>query len=305
MISLITCSRDEQSLRKLKQNVLDTIGIAHEWIVMDNREAKFGICEAYNIGASQAKYDVLCFLHEDILFETIGWGGRLLEHLSDPHVGLVGVAGGATKSLVPSSWASFIHPSEMSIVQHFKSQVRSPERIVRTATPDDASLLKPVACLDGVLLCTRRDVLLSCRFDQDMLPDFHGYDIDFSLQVGRNFQVCVCFDIVLHHFSEGSFNREWLHACEVISRKWSARLPLSVHIREEAQLVHQHWTSMRVFLGKMFTLDYSLGALLTGLFRYSFNRYFHLLHFLHFLRLVFLVKLVPTQKTLYKLGVRR
>jgi hypothetical protein len=304
MISLITCSRDEKSLSKLKQNVHETIGVPHEWIVMDNREGKFGICEAYNTGAARARYAILCFLHEDILFETMAWGERLVSHLSDPSVGLVGVAGGATKSLVPSSWASFIHPSEMSIVQHFKSQVRAPERILRTSTPEDPSVLKPVVCVDGVILCTRKDVFEACRFDQDNLPDFHGYDIDFSLQVGRHFRVCVCFDIVLHHFSEGSFNRDWLDACEVISNKWASRLPVSVHIQSDSQLVHQHWTSMRVFLGKMCTLDYSLSELLGGLFRYSFNRYFHLLHFLHFLRLVILVKLVPTQKAFRKLGIR-
>jgi glycosyltransferase involved in cell wall biosynthesis len=304
MISLITCSRDEESLQKLKQNVLDTIGVPHEWIVINNGDRRFGICEAYNSGALRAQYDILCFLHEDILFETKGWGQRLATHLSDHEVGLVGVAGGATKSLVPSSWASFIHPSEMSIVQHFKSQVRAPERIIRTSTPDDPSVLKPVVCVDGVFLCTRKDVFAVCRFDQDNLPDFHGYDIDFSLQVAQHFRVCVCFDIVLHHFSEGSFNRDWLDACEVISNKWSRSLPASVHIKDQSQLVHQHWTSMRVFLGKMITLDYSLDALLNGLFRYSFNRYFHLLHFLHFLRLVIAVKLVPTKKSLEKLGIR-
>lgn len=304
MISLIICSRDPRSLEKLRANVSETIGVPFECVVIDNRPGKLGICAAYNLGAGKAVYEYLCFLHEDVLFETQDWGKKLIAHLSDRSTGLVGVAGGATKSLVPSSWASFIHPSEMSIVQHFKSQLRGPERIARTATPDDPSVLKAVACLDGVFLCTRKDVFAEFAFDAETLPDFHGYDIDYSLQVGQRYRVCVCFDIILHHFSDGSFNREWLNACEVISRKWSARLPFSVQLHSESQFVHQHWTSMRVFLGKMATLNYSLRDMLAGLFRYSFNRYFHLLHFLHFLRLVFLVKWAPNEKVLHKLGIR-
>jgi hypothetical protein len=304
MISLITCSRDQVSLAKLQKNVADTIGVDYEWVVMDNRDGRYGICEAYNLGARKASFSILCFIHEDILFETVGWGHRLLAHFENDQVGLVGVAGSATKSLVPSSWASFIHPSEMCLVQHFKSVVHSPERIVRTSSADDPSVLKPVVCLDGVFLSTRRIVFEKFRFDEENLPAFHGYDIDYSLQVGQLYGVYVCFDIMIHHFSEGSFNREWLDACESISAKWAGHLPHSVLALDHDKLVHQHWTAMRVFLGKMTTLGYSLPEMLGGLFRFSFNRYFHLRHFLHFLRLVFLVKIAPSDKILYKLGIR-
>jgi hypothetical protein len=303
MISLITCSRNAESLLKLKQNVADTIGVGYEWIVIDNRGGQYGICEAYNLGAEKAYFEILCFLHEDILFETRDWGMRVLSHLSDPETGLVGVAGGATKSRVPSSWASFIHPSEMCLVQHFKVQPRAPERIVRSSI-ENPPVLQPVVCLDGVFLCTRKDVFGRFQFDPKTLPSFHGYDIDFSLQVSQAYHVYVCFDIILHHFSEGSFNREWLEACEAISTKWADQLPRSVLLLDHSKFVHQHWTAMRVFLGKMVTLEYSLFEMLSALFRFSFNRYFHLFHFLHFLRLVLLVRIAPNSRVLYKLGIR-
>jgi hypothetical protein len=44
-------------------------------------------------------------MHEDIEMKTEGWGQKVLEIFEqNPETGLIGVAGGGYKSLVPSSW---------------------------------------------------------------------------------------------------------------------------------------------------------------------------------------------------------
>jgi glycosyltransferase involved in cell wall biosynthesis len=284
MISIIVSSQKKAILDKLEENIRQTIGETFELIGIDNAGARFGICKAYNIGIDQAKFDIICFMHEDISFETVNWGKKLIEHLSNQEVGLIGVAGGDTKSWVPSSWSSLIYVSEVCLVQHFKNALKPPERIKRTGYPDNLSFSKPVACLDGVFMCTRRDVLDKYRFDEITFQGFHGYDIDFSLQVSQSFRVCAISDIVLHHYSDGSFNKEWLQNAIKLSDKWRKRLPLSVRDLRRSDYVHQHWSAMRVFLQKLTSLGYSQWEIIYYFLKYSITRYFHLAHFLHFFK---------------------
>ena len=73
MISVLICSADNSLLNQVKANIEQTIGVEHEILFFDNLEKK-GICEVYNSLAAQAKFSYLCFVHEDILFQTLNWG---------------------------------------------------------------------------------------------------------------------------------------------------------------------------------------------------------------------------------------
>lgn len=286
MISIVTCTKDKGSISDLQKNIAATIGVPFELIVVENPRGEFGIAEAYNRGARQSVYPVLCFMHDDVLFESENWGTRVLQHLSDSGTGLVGLAGGDTKGWVPSSWSSSIFPSEVNLVQHYKYKVALPQRIVHTGYRHSQETARRVASLDGVWMCTRRDVFEKYKFDEITFPGFHGYDIDYSLQVGEQFKVLVIFDIVLHHFSEGRFDRSWLEAAIRLSSKWRSKLPRTVRNLKHRELVNQHWTSMRVFIQQQQSMSFPRMIILRNLIMFSCTRYFHWKHFLHFVRIV-------------------
>ncbi len=88
----------------------------------------------------------------------------------------------------------------MSVVQSDKKS--SDESFLAYSNLKNVSLAK-VVTLDGVWFCTRKDIALEFPFDGETLKRFHCYDIDFALSV---FQVAVTFDILIQHFSTGSFN---------------------------------------------------------------------------------------------------
>lgn len=281
MISIIICSRSKEALKKVSDNIEQTIGVNYEIIAISNEKGELGICQAYNNGAAKARYDIYCFMHEDVSFDTLDWGKRVCAHLENTKIGLLGIAGGDTKSLVPSSWPSYIFECEANFIQHFKLEDKEPERIYKTATPDDPSSLKKVACIDGVWMCTRRDVFEKYQFDDKKLTGFHGYDIDYCLQVLSCYEVYVAFDVLLHHYSEGSFDKVWLNNAIRLSDKWKRKLPYSIRDLSEKELVRQHWTSMNVFIEKMFELKYSIVSAFLLLLKYSFNQFFRVRYFLY------------------------
>lgn len=281
MISVIICSADKNVLEGAVNSIANTIGVEHEIITIANKSARLGICEAYNQGAAKARFAILCFMHEDVSFETPGWGHRVIAHLNNKEIGLIGVAGGDTKSLVPSSWPSSIFESEISLIQHYRGNKEKGIKIIMTGYPEDDSSCKNVACIDGVWMCTRKDVFNRHQFDQEGVAGFHGYDIDYSLQVGGSYRVCVIFDVLIHHYSEGSFSKAWMENCMLISSKWKTKLPYSVRPLSRQEFIRQHWTSMNIFIDTMFELEYNLFFIVSKFLQYAATKWFHYRYFIH------------------------
>jgi len=228
MISVIICSVDRKALVQIKEDISLTIGVAHEVIAIDNFGTGKGICEVYNEGTALAKYDILCFMHEDIAIQTENWGKVVAEIFCDSTIGLLGVAGSTCRSLTPSGW---FPPAEygtsswrLNIIQG--SKYNNADQKVDYFNPADEKLSR-VACVDGVWFCTRKIIANKVKFDNRLLIGFHGYDIDYSLGVGKSHRVMVTFDILLHHKSEGNFDITWLKEILKVQNKYKDMLPVN------------------------------------------------------------------------------
>jgi Glycosyltransferase like family len=278
MISVIICSADETLLKQVIINIEQTIGVPFEIIAINNLQRCRGICEVYNEGAEKAVYPYLCFVHEDVIFDTSHWGVKVLQHFETTNVGMIGVAGGDTKSLVPSTWAISHFSSPVQIIQHYRYSKRQSHHI-KINEPDDSTQRKKVLMLDGVFLCARKTVFEHCSFDAQTFSGFHGYDVDFSLQVARYFDLYVVYDIVLHHFSEGRLDKQWLDSFITLSKKWQPQLPMSVYPLSNSEFNFHHWRNMQAFMQELIYLKYPLKRVFYYYLRYSFTRHFNFRRF--------------------------
>ena len=104
MLSIIICTRNLAALAAVSQSVAATVGVEYEIVAVDNSAGHYSICAAYNEGAGRARYELLCFMHEDIRFHTIGWGSTVAEILADATVGVLGVTGGMYQLSAPAAW---------------------------------------------------------------------------------------------------------------------------------------------------------------------------------------------------------
>jgi hypothetical protein len=227
MISLIVCSRNPHLFDSLVANVQRTIGTTHELIRVDNAANHLSISAAYNQGASQARYPYLCFVHEDVLFETPDWGVLALGHFAAvPGLEAIGVAGSTVKTRAVSTWwqpaLGPVEPKRLNLIQHYKFTA-TPAAHLRTQP--EAAPRSRVVCLDGVFLFVTRAAWLATPFDADLLTGFHAYDLDFTLRLK---QVYVVYDILLAHYSEGRLDIDWLLASERVHYKHRHRLPISL-----------------------------------------------------------------------------
>ena len=228
MISIIISSANPDLLKNVTQNIKNTVGVPYEIVSFDNSKGESGLCKLYNEGIRKAKFEYLCFMHEDVDIKTFDWGKIVIDHFNkDSQLGLVGLAGSKYKSTIPLGWDSLhLSSNYINIIQEFKNKEKHSTH--EYYNPENKSLIE-VVCIDGVWFCSPKNIAKEFLFDEKGLPGFHGYDIDFSLAVGQKYKVAVTSKVLLTHFSEGQYSLDWFKDIYYIHKKWRNLLPLNLN----------------------------------------------------------------------------
>ncbi len=213
-------------------NIEATIGVEFELIYIDNSDNKFSIYSAYNKGIKKSQFSFLCFVHDDVKFNTSGWGLKLINHLRNENVGLVGLAGGDAMLRIPYDYGALNR--SMNII-HVDKTGEKPTEFVRMPT-DFVGNLRPVVLLDGVMISGRKELFDIIRFDES-IGGFHGYDYDISIQSFlAGFTNFVIYDIEVEHYSKGRMDTVYFRTIRRVYEKWETKLPIfERHISTEEQ----------------------------------------------------------------------
>jgi hypothetical protein len=223
LISIIICSRRPDISPELSENIRQTIGVAHECIVIDNSENRYSIFSAYNEGVRRSRYPLLLFMHDDIAYRTGNWGARVFQHFVDGRVGAVGIAGTTYLPSHPCTWWS-----PRLGYQHIVQPVPGKNAVSFQSFSCDLSENREVVALDGVWFCIRRSLFEKLRFDESTYKGFHFYDIDTTLQVYlQGYRLICATDILIEHRSLGTHDEKWIREALAFHRKWKGRLPVA------------------------------------------------------------------------------
>lgn len=225
MISLIICSRHSDIPKALKDNIDSSIGVDYELVIIDNSENKYSIFSAYNEGVRRSNYPLLCFMHEDILYHTLNWGNIVLEHFRDEKAGLIGVVGTHFLPGTPCGWYHSMIVSGGCIQRETYSDEGSAIEKRNLLRMENMKSIDAVA-VDGMWFCVRKDAFRYIQFDELNYNGFHCYDLDICMQLRENnYSVKIVSDILIEHFSYGSFNTEWVQGIHIFYNKWKSKLP--------------------------------------------------------------------------------
>lgn len=226
MISVVICSVNAILAEQVKSNIDNTIGVPWEPVIIDNSNPSRGITAVYNEGVRRASFHIICFVHEDVAFLTNGWGKLLIGYFNaDDTLGMVGVAGAGYKSRTLSGWMTSIEQFDRFNITHRDSKGKNEKMFFDQPPP---ARLKEVVTLDGVLLCTKKEIIEQIPFDEQFLKGFHLYDVDISFRLSRAYKVVVSFEIDLLHYTEGGdFGDNWVESTLEWHQRYNDRLPVS------------------------------------------------------------------------------
>lgn len=223
MISIIVCSIDIELRDRLKKNIEETIGYDFEFLYLDNRIEKKGICAAYNMLAEKAIGDYLCFVHEDVSFESRNWGVELAKQASDKSVGVLGFAGSGTMGSFPY-WLD-----KYTNIHYFTQRTKDGAIVENFKLQEGDSDKKEVVVLDGMFLFCRKEIWEKYKFDEQSFSRFHLYDIDFTFNVSQSYKNYVNQTVLMTHYSLGSPNRTYYDSMILFHKKWKEKLPYTVY----------------------------------------------------------------------------
>ncbi|MBQ9591388.1 MAG: hypothetical protein IJR32_00935 [Paludibacteraceae bacterium] len=256
MISIIICSRKADISDELKTNIATTIGCEYELCVIDNSSNEYNIFTAYNEGVLRAKGDVLCFMHEDIVFHSSEWGSVVSEiYKREKKLGVIGVIGGQFLPKTPTSyWEGGCGLGQIIQGITKQGQYRTFLNGRKIETLDATYALVDVVAVDGLWMCAPRWLFEEgiIRWDCDTFDNFHCYDMDICIQtIQAGYRVAVVGGVVIEHQSYGNTDTNYCKQSQKLFDKWKDELPLvrgremsEQEIEERTRMV----TQMRSYL---------------------------------------------------------
>lgn len=224
MISIIICSRRTNIDNAIARNIKDTIGnVEYEVIWIDNSQNQRNIFEAYNYGVSQANYQYLCFMHEDIKFHSKDWGKEVCKLFEEVEVGMLGIVGTAHVSKHAYFWWND-YACHGSLIQG--KTVNGKYHTFRQTHDDTTS--NQVVAIDGMWMCIRKKLFDNHEvcWDDKTFNGFHLYDLDMSMQVYESGYITKTADrIEVEHMSYGVTNNLYYDNLLLFHKKWNNHLP--------------------------------------------------------------------------------
>jgi len=223
-ISVITCSKDPNWLRRCHAAIANTTKGLHETVVVDNSAGQYSLAQAYNIGVERAKYDMLVFIHEDCLMVTSLWDEMIQDiFYCWPHVKIIGVAGA---TLLPESgcWWQAGRPYIRGRVVHFDT-IR--QWMSHYSVPREYGVVNVVA-VDGLFMAVRKSLMGGGKlFDEERFKGFHFYDLDLSASVSSKEKgaMVITHAITVAHAATANMT-EWEKYRQVFVEKYKGALPL-------------------------------------------------------------------------------
>lgn len=223
MLSVIICSRNPSISAELFTNIHDTVGCDYELIVIDNSNNEYSIFEAYNLGIESSVGNFLCFVHDDIIFHTKGWGEIAKSGFeSDKKIGLIGIAGAKIKTKMPSAWWNC---EEKYIIMNLKQHFNDGS-VKNWNKGNQIKNLEQVVVIDGVFMFAKK--VKGIKFNE-CLSGFHNYDLNLSFEyVQKEYKVMITKDILIEHFSFGNLDSSWYDSAFNIHKIYKNLLPLTI-----------------------------------------------------------------------------
>lgn len=180
-----------------------------------------GLPTVYNqaIRETIEKPCTLVFAHDDLHILDYYWCSRLHEGLK--HFEILGLTGNKRRVPMQPTWLHIDTHFTLDMQQNLSGVVGHgngfpPDRLNLFGTPR-----QQVKLLDGLLLATESQTLLSNALFFDETFKFHFYDLDFCRQAEQKNISCGTWDLALIHESKGNFSTPaWNEAYQDYIKKW-------------------------------------------------------------------------------------
>ncbi len=203
-LSIVFSTRDIDP--KFIDHIKNMVGVSEFEIISYVNKKEFSLTELYNKGLRESKYDIVVFIHDDIIFNQKDWGRRLLKQFHSTDYGILGIAGTTDlikdENKIAQSW--WVIGNRM--VGRIKHEING--KVIDSFYSNRYDYPIQVVCLDGVFIAVDKNRI--CESFDERFKGFHYYDVSFTFANHlAGVKVGVTFAIDLTHKSGGKLSQEW------------------------------------------------------------------------------------------------
>ena len=217
MISVVYCTRESNP--KYKNEVIKSSGLGKHIEVIEIVNNGEALTKAYNRGLSQAKNNVVVFMHDDLEFNNHGWVNNILTHFKEnPEFGILGLAGTTD---IPATGQWWEDRSKMVGIVNHKHEGKKWESKYCKSWGNE---LVEVTTVDGLFFAVHKN-RIKHDFDEN-IDGFHFYEMDFVFANRLSgVKVGVIFNVRVTHLSIGLTNEQWNNNRVQFAEKYKDNLP--------------------------------------------------------------------------------
>ncbi len=225
----VSTKRSPDFIRRYAQHLLQTVGVSQVQLLFFHNPGRASLAEVYNQFLLQARFQIVCLLHDDLVFpRNRGWGRQVIRHFKhNPEFAILGVAGSLGLEEHAVAWSP---PQNMlGHLWHQDSVTNRP--FLSDFSSRFGSYLLEAVTLDGLFLALHQE-RTDVRFNPQM-SGFHFYDVQLTLDNWFSHQRGpkprkngVMTDINLKHLSTGTVDQEFDHYRQLTIQKYQKCLPV-------------------------------------------------------------------------------
>ena len=219
MISIVYCTREEN--KQHSEHLKKVSGNPNVEVIEYINKGE-GLTKFYNKGLNESKYDIVLFVHDDIIIDSKQIASKIVRMFdNNPEYGIIGVAG--TKYMSESGrW--WDNPKFMyGRVTH----MHEGRTWLSEYSGDQDKRIEEMVIVDGLFFAVNK-TRIKKQFDESV-QGFHFYDVDFCFQnYLEGVKVGVTTEIKVTHKSIGMTNEEWELNRQEFVEKFKDKLPVKL-----------------------------------------------------------------------------
>ena len=217
MITVVYSTRKDNP--EYIEQIKKTCGIHNVDVIQIVNDGEMSLPQAYNKGLDMAKNDIVVFCHDDLIFETKGWGQKLQKLFNkNPEYGILGIAG--TTDLLDGRWWT-LKESMNGIVSH----QHEGKKWTNYYSKDQGNKITEMVVLDGLFFVIDK-TKIKHKFDESF-DGFHFYDLAFCFpNYLDGVKIGLTTLIRVTHLSVGMTNQQWEDNKTKFEERYKDNLPV-------------------------------------------------------------------------------
>jgi len=218
MITIGFSTRNDN--QKYIEYLKKTCGLKNIQVIQKINNGEKNLSQTYNEILKESEYDYVVLCHDDIEFDTINWGKKIINHFNNTDFGILGVAGTTD---IPESGMWWEDKRKMMGIVNHKHQGKKWESKYSKSWGDE---ITQGCFVDGLFIALNKKEI-KVNFDESV-DGFHFYDVYFSVNnFLKGVKVGVLYNIRLTHLSIGQTNEQWEKNRIIFSENYKESLPIS------------------------------------------------------------------------------